>query len=138
MVYPKCRTHPCPPNEKHPPDSRTGDPELLGAKCRITPKFPNEDAPIDNRNRAPKAHTKKYQPFPLRARPLGLRKVLISRQTPGGLLRRTSPSWYTPGGNSSIFFKTQVFSSELTFRARPPYSHGEGASSSSQKPLLKP
>lgn len=92
VVYPKCRTHPCPPNEKHPPDSRTGDPELLGAKCRITPKFPNESAPIGYRNRAPKAHTRKFPSFHLRARPLCLRWILISRHTPGGLLRRTSPS----------------------------------------------
>ena len=74
MVYPKCRTHPCPPNEKHPPDSRTGDPELLGAKCRITPKFPNEDAPIDNRNRAPKHTPESTLQFLHRARPLSLRK----------------------------------------------------------------
>ena len=70
MVYPKCRTHSCPPNEKHPPDSRTGDPKLLSAKCRITPKFPNEDAPIDDRNRAPKAHTRNYPTSPMRTRPL--------------------------------------------------------------------
>ncbi|KAL8119239.1 hypothetical protein AgCh_016673 [Apium graveolens] len=37
------RTRPCPPNEDNPPDSRTGDPKLLGAKCRMTPKFSNED-----------------------------------------------------------------------------------------------
>ncbi|KAL8109414.1 hypothetical protein AgCh_025492 [Apium graveolens] len=42
-VHPKCQTRPCPPNEDNPPDSRTGDPKLLGAKCRMTPKFPNED-----------------------------------------------------------------------------------------------
>ncbi|KAL8103002.1 hypothetical protein AgCh_027510 [Apium graveolens] len=42
-VHPKCQTRPCPPNEDNPPDSRTGDPKLLGAKCRMTPKFSNED-----------------------------------------------------------------------------------------------
>ncbi|KAL8111065.1 hypothetical protein AgCh_026714 [Apium graveolens] len=42
-VHPKCQTHPCPPNEDNPPDSRTGDPKLLGAKCRMSPKFSNED-----------------------------------------------------------------------------------------------
>ncbi|KAL8098518.1 hypothetical protein AgCh_031335 [Apium graveolens] len=42
-VHPKCRTHPCPPNEDNPLDNMTGDPMLLGAKCRMTPKFFNED-----------------------------------------------------------------------------------------------
>ncbi|KAL8120354.1 hypothetical protein AgCh_017509 [Apium graveolens] len=42
-VHPKCQTRPYPPNEDNPPDSRTGDPKLLGAKCRMTPKFSNED-----------------------------------------------------------------------------------------------
>ncbi|KAL8125366.1 hypothetical protein AgCh_012891 [Apium graveolens] len=42
-VHPKCQTRFYPPNEDNPPDSRTGDPKLLGAKCRMTPKFSNED-----------------------------------------------------------------------------------------------
>ncbi|KAL8125825.1 hypothetical protein AgCh_013207 [Apium graveolens] len=42
-VHPKCQTRPCPSNEDNPPDSRTGDPKLLGAKCKMTPKFSNED-----------------------------------------------------------------------------------------------
>ncbi|KAL8144998.1 hypothetical protein AgCh_003279 [Apium graveolens] len=42
-IHPKCETRPCPPNEDKPPDSRTGDPKLLGAKCRMTSKFSNED-----------------------------------------------------------------------------------------------